>query len=67
MDLLAAGYTPAELDGGGLAAVFGGRVRSLTETPADRGELTMIYLRCRRAARSNRLRPRPKTWATAGS
>ena len=44
VDLLAKGYTAAQIDNSNLMAVFGGRVRSQAETPADQGELTLIYL-----------------------
>ena len=43
IDLLAAGYTPAQLDAQGLVAVFGGRVRSKAESPVDTGTLTLQF------------------------
>jgi hypothetical protein len=44
VDLLAAGFSAAELDSQDLIAVFGGRVRSAAETPRDRGTLTLTFL-----------------------
>ncbi len=43
IDLLAAGYAPAQLDAQNLVAVFGGRVRSKAETPVDAGTLTLVF------------------------
>jgi hypothetical protein len=44
IDLVAAGYTPAELDGSDLVAVFGGRLRSAAEPARDRGTITLTFL-----------------------
>ena len=43
IDLLAAGYSPAQLDAQSLVAVFGGRVRSKAESPVDTGTLTLQF------------------------
>ncbi len=44
VNLLAAGYTAAQLDGGGLFAVFSGRVRTAAEASPDLGKITMRFL-----------------------
>ena len=45
VDLIAAGYTPPQLDGNALAAIFGGRVRSVAESPlVDEGRLLVTFL-----------------------
>ncbi len=44
VNLLAAGYTAAELDSGGLYAVFSGRVRTSAKSPPDLGEITIKFL-----------------------
>ncbi|HEV8608216.1 MAG TPA: right-handed parallel beta-helix repeat-containing protein, partial [Tepidisphaeraceae bacterium] len=44
VDLLAKGYTPAQLDSLDLALVFGGRVRSANEAVPDRGQITLTFL-----------------------
>ncbi len=44
VNLQAAGFTAAQLDGQGLVAVFGGRVRSLDETPPDQGQIKLEFL-----------------------
>ncbi|MBL8338895.1 MAG: right-handed parallel beta-helix repeat-containing protein, partial [Rhodoferax sp.] len=43
VDLLAAGFTAAQLDAGDLDMVFGGRTRSAAESPVDRGALTLQF------------------------
>ncbi|MFA5028107.1 MAG: right-handed parallel beta-helix repeat-containing protein, partial [Candidatus Methylomirabilota bacterium] len=37
------GYTPAELDARDLEILFGGRIRTMAESPADRGEVQLIF------------------------
>ena len=44
INLVTAGYTAAQLDSNDFALVFGGRVRSLAETPADQGQITLTFL-----------------------
>jgi hypothetical protein len=44
IDLLAAGFSAASLDAQDLVAVFGGRVRSLGETPIDQGQILLTFL-----------------------
>jgi Ca2+-binding RTX toxin-like protein len=44
VDLIKSGYTAALLDGGTLNATFGGYTRSLAETPADAGSITITFL-----------------------
>ncbi|MCW5626108.1 MAG: right-handed parallel beta-helix repeat-containing protein, partial [Burkholderiales bacterium] len=44
VDLLAAGYTRAQLDGGLFDAIFGGRLRSGSEATPDRGAVTIRFL-----------------------
>ncbi|MGA2500592.1 MAG: Ser-Thr-rich GPI-anchored membrane family protein, partial [Tepidisphaeraceae bacterium] len=44
ISLTGAGFTTAQLDGQGLVAVFGGRVRSAAETPADQGQIVFTFL-----------------------
>jgi len=44
VDLLAAGYTPGELDAQSLQAVFGGRIRSMAEADLDRGRIELTFL-----------------------
>ncbi len=44
VDLIAKGYTAAQIDNSNLSSVFGGRVRSAAEALPDRGELTLIYV-----------------------
>src|SRR5262249_43707241 len=43
VDLLAAGFSAAELDSQDLVAVFGGRVRSAAEVSRDRGKLILTF------------------------
>ncbi len=44
IDLLAAGFSAAQLDSQDLVAIFGGRVRSLAETLKDRGQIVLSFL-----------------------
>ncbi len=44
VDLLAAGYSTAQLDSQDLVIVYGGRVRSLSESPIDEGMITLTFL-----------------------
>jgi len=44
VNLVASGYTEAELDAQGLVVVFGGRVRALAENPVDRGQIQVKFL-----------------------
>ncbi|MEX2171197.1 MAG: right-handed parallel beta-helix repeat-containing protein [Pirellulales bacterium] len=44
VDLLASGFTPADLVSQDLVAVFGGRLRSAAETPRDLGQVTLRFL-----------------------
>jgi uncharacterized repeat protein (TIGR01451 family) len=44
IDLLAAGFTAAQLDSQDYVASFGGRVRSRAETPVDTGAITLTFL-----------------------
>ncbi|MFI5378326.1 MAG: right-handed parallel beta-helix repeat-containing protein, partial [Tepidisphaerales bacterium] len=44
ISLTGAGFTAAQLDGQGLVAVFGGRVRSAAETPVDQGQIVFTFL-----------------------
>ena len=44
VNLVAAGYTAAQIDGGGLFAEFSGRVRTAPESPADLGKITIRFL-----------------------
>ena len=43
IDLEAAGHTPAELDSQNLVVVFGGRVRSKSESPIDTATMTIEF------------------------
>ncbi len=43
IDLVAAGYTPVQLDSQSLVAVFGGRIRSKAESPVDTASLTLEF------------------------
>jgi parallel beta-helix repeat protein len=43
VDLLAAGFTTAQLDAEDFVAVFGGRVRSLAESVVDRGRILLSF------------------------
>lgn len=44
VSLTSAGFTPQQLDAQNLAIVFGGRVRSATESPVDQGKLILTFL-----------------------
>ncbi|WP_291990075.1 right-handed parallel beta-helix repeat-containing protein, partial [Luteitalea sp.] len=44
VDLLAAGYSPAQLDAQDLEVVFGGRLRSAAEAAVDRGEVRVTFI-----------------------
>ncbi|HEV8292420.1 MAG TPA: right-handed parallel beta-helix repeat-containing protein, partial [Tepidisphaeraceae bacterium] len=44
IDLVAAGFSTAQLDSQDLVAIFGGRVRSLAETLRDRGQIVLSFL-----------------------
>ena len=44
VDLVAAGFTAAQLDSQNLVATFGGRVRSAPESPSDTGSITLTFL-----------------------
>jgi len=44
IDLLAAGFSTASLDGHGLAAIFSGRIRSVAEALPDDGRLVLTFL-----------------------
>src|SRR6185503_15287656 len=44
VNLLTAGISAAAVDSQDLVAVFGGRIRSASETPTDRGSLTLTFL-----------------------
>ncbi|MDB5358544.1 MAG: hypothetical protein JWN24_4997, partial [Phycisphaerales bacterium] len=41
---LTAGFTPSQLDAQNLSVVFGGRIRSTAENPADQGKLIFTFL-----------------------
>src|SRR5262249_34497091 len=43
IDLLAAGFTTAQLDSQDFVTVFGGRIRSLSEAVVDRGQILLTY------------------------
>src|SRR5262249_13823541 len=43
IDLIAAGFSAAEIDAQDLVAVFGGRVRSFDQLPPDRGQVTLQF------------------------
>ena len=43
VDLLASGLSDAQIDAGSLDLVYGGRVRSAAELPADQGQITVIF------------------------
>jgi hypothetical protein len=43
VDLVAAGFTAAQLDAQNLYTLFGGRVRSVAATPVDQGILTLTF------------------------
>ncbi len=44
VDLLAAGFSAAELDAQDLVAVFGGRIRAGSDTTADLGQIRLVFL-----------------------
>ncbi|MEY3231156.1 MAG: Bifunctional hemolysin/adenylate cyclase precursor, partial [Planctomycetota bacterium] len=44
INLLSAGYSPVVLDSQDLVLVFGGRIRSAAESPADRGQFIVRFL-----------------------
>ena len=44
VDLLASGLSAAAIDAGALDLVYGGRVRSGNESPADQGQITVTFL-----------------------
>ena len=44
IDLLAAGFTTAQLDSGSFAVSFGGRIRSFSESVVDRGQIAVTFL-----------------------
>jgi parallel beta-helix repeat protein len=43
VNLLTAGFTAADLDSRNFVALFGGRIRSASETPADTGQITLKF------------------------
>ncbi len=70
VDLLAAGFTPAQLDSQDFVAVFGGRVRSAAESPADTGAITLTFLAANGTAISHLTVPAQNTsdrWQLIGS
>lgn len=44
VDLTASGFTPAQIDGLNLSAVFGGRVRTTDKAVRDSGTITLVFL-----------------------
>jgi hypothetical protein len=44
VDLVAAGFSASQLDAQNLVVVFGGRVRSASENPPDKGQITLTFL-----------------------
>ena len=44
ISLTADGYSAAQIDAGTLDVSFGGRIRAAAETPADQGQLVLIFL-----------------------
>ena len=44
IDLQAFGFTPAQLDSQDLVVVFGGRIRTLDQTPRDQGQIKLDFL-----------------------
>ena len=70
VDLLAAGFTAAQLDSQNFVAVFGGRVRSAAESPPDIGAITLTFLAANGTAISQLTVPAQNTsdrWQLIGS
>ena len=44
IDLIAAGFSAAELDAQNLVAVFGGRIRAANESATDQGQIQIVFL-----------------------
>jgi Ca2+-binding RTX toxin-like protein len=69
VDLVAAGFSPAQLDAGNFVAVFGARLRSLSESSLDRGQLRLEFLSAGQATFGDdfpRAEPTADRWALAG-
>jgi parallel beta-helix repeat protein len=69
IDLLGAGFTAGQLDGGNLTLTFGGRIRSLDEEARDFGQLRLIFLNAAQetlATVSPRWVDEAKRWVLSG-